>query len=125
MVTQKIVVMANAHEGLSPVYRFFNTQTGIHLYTISEYERDYILANLPHYSYEGTKFYVYSPGIHPQETTAVYRFFNTRDGGHLYTISEFERDYIMDNLQHYNYEGIKFYVYTKPEFPQPEGNVSM
>ena len=44
---------------VAPAYRFFNTHTGAHLYTISETERDYILNELPHYNYEGIKFYVY------------------------------------------------------------------
>lgn len=41
----------------------------------------------------------------------VYRFFNTVRGGHLYTISEIERDYIIENLPEWNYEGPKFDVY--------------
>ena len=92
-----------------PVYRFFNPRTGAHLYTISATERDYILNNLPHYSYEGGKFAVHklaAPG-----TVPCHRFFNTRTGAHLYTISEAERQYIQDNLPHYNYEGVKFYVH--------------
>ena len=99
--------------GLSPVFRFFNTRTGCHLYTNSQFERDNILDNLPHYTYEGVKFYVYSG----QETgsTPVFRFLNTRTGVHLYTVSEVERDYILDNLPHYSYEGVKFYVYAGQE----------
>jgi len=94
--------------GEMPVYRFFNANRGGHLYTISPAERDYIMQNLPHYSYEGIKFAVHKDQA--ADTTAVYRFFNTRTGIHLYTISEVERDYILANLPHYNYEGIKFYV---------------
>jgi len=91
-----------------PVYRFFNTARGGHLYTISEIERDYIMENLPQWTYEGIKFAVYdnlAPG-----STAAYRFFNTNTGIHLYTISETERDNVME-LPQWNYEGIKFYVH--------------
>ncbi len=93
-----------------PVYRFFNTIRGGHIYTISESERDYIMENLPHYNYEGIKFHVYD--IQTDQTTPVYRFFNTNNGIHLYTISESERDYILDNLPHYSYEGVKFHVFA-------------
>ena len=34
----------------------------------------------------------------------VYRFFNPSIGIHFYTIDEFERDYIVDNLTNYNFE---------------------
>lgn len=40
----------------------------------------------------------------------VYRFFNHVRGGHLYTISEDERDTLMQ-LSEWNYEGIKLYVH--------------
>lgn len=91
------------------VYRFFNTVTGGHLYTVSEIERDNIIDNLPDWSYEGIAFEVYLDNV--SNTAPAYRFFNTITGIHLYTISEYERDYIIDNLAEYNYEGISFYVY--------------
>lgn len=95
-------------DGNVPVYRFFNTLRGGHLYTISAVERDYIINNLPEWNYEGIKFYVYD--YEEAGTAATYRFFNTITGIHLYTISEIERDYIISNLPEWNYEGIKFYV---------------
>lgn len=42
----------------------------------------------------------------------MYRFFNTVRGGHLYTISEIERDYILEHLPEWSYEGPKFMVYS-------------
>ena len=46
-----------APEGATPVYRFFIPDSGAYFYTISEVERDSIIANLPNYSYEGIAFY--------------------------------------------------------------------
>ncbi len=91
------------------VYRFFNTARGGHLYTVSEIERDYIMNNLPDWSYEGPKFQVYEEDVAGSSPT--YRFFNTRTGIHLYTISETERDEVMQ-LPQWSYEGIKFYVHA-------------
>ncbi len=99
----------NSRDGQVPVYRFFNTARGGHLYTISEVERDYIMENLPQWTYEGIKFDVHE--TQAEGTCAVYRFFNTRTGIHFYTINEAERDEVMQ-LDHYNYEGIKYYVYA-------------
>ncbi len=92
-----------------PVYRFFNTVRGGHLYTISKAERDHIIKNLPHWMLEGRMFDVYAfqkPG-----TLAVHRFLNINTGFYFYTISEAERDNILQ-LPQYNYEGIKFWVFA-------------
>jgi subtilisin family serine protease len=96
----------------TPVYRFFNSTNGAHFYTISLDERDKIL-NEPEfesYEYEGIKFYVYK--ISGSGRKAVYRFFNTSNGSHLYTTSTSERDKILNDsfYDFFEYEGIKFYV---------------
>ena len=38
----------------------------------------------------------------------VYRFFNPTLGGHLYTVDVIERDFIVDNLDNYSYEGASY-----------------
>lgn len=38
----------------------------------------------------------------------VYRFFEPSLGGHFYTASEVERDYVIDNLSNYRYEGASY-----------------
>ena len=94
-----------------PVYRFFNTHTGAHLYTISEVERDSIDNNLSNYTYEGVAYYGYEsdrPGATP-----LYRFYNPVTDAHFYTPSEVETDAVRDNLPDYQLEsndGIAFYV---------------
>ncbi len=103
----------NTDTTLVPVYRFFNTSAGGHLYTINSGERDLIIDTLPHYSYEGIKFHVHNTPV--EGTTPVFRFFNNVRGGHLYTISETERDSLMA-LPQWDYEGIKFYVYVVPNY---------
>jgi hypothetical protein len=51
--------------GTSPVYRFFNTQTGTHFFTISEAEKNNIIATLPHFTFEGVAWYCFPPGPPP------------------------------------------------------------
>ena len=91
-----------------PVYRFFNSQTSAHFYTISETERDTVRNTLPQFSYEGMAFSV-SPtaqaGLSP-----VYRFFNSQTGVHFYSISEEEKTHILQTLPQLNYEGIAYYA---------------
>ncbi len=91
-----------------PVYRFFNTASGGHLYTVSKIERDHIINNLSQWVLEGRMFDVYS--FQRAGTRPVFRFFNTNTGFHFYTISEEERDNVLQ-LPQYNYEGIKFWVF--------------
>ena len=104
--------------GARPVYRFFNTSTGVHLYTIAEAERDAIIANLPNYNYEGITYYGYEE--QREGTIPLYRFYNPVIDAHFYTPSEAERDSILENLPDYTLEGVDesgvtYYVQPLPE----------
>ncbi|MDQ7956208.1 MAG: hypothetical protein RET84_09890 [Pseudomonadota bacterium] len=104
-----------ATAGVSPTYRFFNTKTGTHFYTISQTERNEIIAKLPQFVYEGTSFFAFigaSPGTDP-----VYRFFNRKTGTHFFTTSEYERDQVRQNLRDtYDYEGTAWYAAKAPGY---------
>lgn len=50
---------ADAGDGRTPVFRFFNRDTGAHFYTASAAERDKVVASYPHFVYEGIAFWVY------------------------------------------------------------------
>lgn len=95
----------------SPVYRFFNIQTGTHFYTSSAAERDQVIATLARYRFEGIGFYAYTS---PQPgTSAVFRFYNLRTGTHFYTVSEPERDHVREALSStFAYEGPAWYAAT-------------
>ena len=52
----------DAVEGSVPLYRFFNTQTGGHFYTVNESEKDNIIATMSDvYNFENTAYHVYRP----------------------------------------------------------------
>ena len=91
-------------EGVQPVYRFFNTDTGAHLYTTDENERSFIEANLANYSPEGIKYYAFESEPQNIETIPVYRLLNSDSGSHLYTIDSNELSYIQDNLSNFTLE---------------------
>jgi Protein of unknown function (DUF1566)/Repeat of unknown function (DUF5648) len=90
-------------------FRFYNRSSGAHFYTVSEAERDNVIARLsPPFSYEGPAFSVasaYSPGLSP-----VHRFYNSHNGVHFYTISEAERAHVVATLPHYTYEGVAYHA---------------
>lgn len=93
------------------VYRFFNTLTGVHFYTISAQERDRVLAELPQFSLDGPAFFslrANSAGLSP-----VYRFYNRVSGTHFYTISAAERDDVVARFPDiFQLEGVAWYAST-------------
>ena len=91
----------------SPVYRFLNQDTGVHLYTISEAERD-ATQELSNFSFEGEAFFAYP--TEEEGTIPIYRFFNTVTGAHFYTPSVAERDNVEANLPDFLSEGIAYYT---------------
>ncbi|MEM7222343.1 MAG: FG-GAP-like repeat-containing protein [Pseudomonadota bacterium] len=94
--------------GADPVFRFFNTLSGVHFYTISQEERDAILAAAPEFVLEGVAYFAHAtetPG-----TTPLFRFFNSDTGTHFYTPSAEERDAILDALPGFIFEGSAYFV---------------
>ncbi len=95
-----------------PVYRFWSEEYLHHFYTISEYEKDYIISMWPDvWKYEGPRFYAFETQI--RGTSPVYRFWSEQYLGHFYTISEDEKNYVLETWPDvWKYEGPAFYAYT-------------
>ncbi len=106
-------VYQNQQTDTTPVYRFYNTQSGFHFFTIDPNERANVNAH-PEWSYndEGIAFHVYPS--QQSDSTSVYRFYNTKTGEHFFTIDTNERANINAHPEwNYNDEGVAFYVMTK------------
>jgi peptidoglycan hydrolase-like amidase len=99
---QNVIVHGYKYEGIafyaffsqitdtSPVFRFFNPSTGDHFYTISSSEKDSLINDVNSgYKYEGIAFYAYTSKV--SGSSPVYRFYNSVNGDHFYTISESEK----------------------------------
>ncbi|RMX11119.1 serine protease [Allofranklinella schreckenbergeri] len=98
---------------LSPVYRFFNQATGAHFYTISPIERDILkaTASANTFKYEGVVWHARTvPG---DGTEPVYRFYNTSNGSHFYTISHQEKLLIDAIFPSLHPEGVAYYAWPK------------
>ena len=102
---QGIDPLTGADDSL-PVYRFLNQDTGVHLYTISETERD-ATEELSNFSFEGEAFSAYASEV--EGSIPIYRFFNSVTGAHFYTPSATERDAVVE-LADYESEGIAYYA---------------
>ncbi|MCI5150713.1 MAG: hypothetical protein D3916_15240 [Candidatus Electrothrix sp. MAN1_4] len=107
--TEMTVSVSSTPATLKPVYRFWSSVHESHFYTISEDEKDHVIADLPNWEYEKIAFYAYEN----QEagTLPVYRFWSSVHQSHFYTISEEEKDYVIANLPNWDYEKIAYYAY--------------
>ncbi|MCC0179418.1 hypothetical protein I4641_20870 [Waterburya agarophytonicola K14] len=90
-----------------PVYRFLNQDTGVHLYTVSDIERDAV-QELDNFNFEGEAFFAYESEV--DGSIPIYRFFNNTSGAHFYTPSAEERDSVETNLPEFALEGIAYYA---------------
>ena len=104
LAENKDTVTGKEIEGVEPIYRFFNTQTGAHLYTMDENEKSYIQGNLANYSFEGIKYYAFESEPENMNTIPVYRMLNTSSGAHLFSSDSNEIAYIEKNLSHFSME---------------------
>lgn len=106
--------LASPTEGYSriPVFRFYNSKTGAHFYTMNVSERDYIIESLKDFNYEGSLFYAYANSA--KGGSPVYRFYNSTSGAHFYTINPSERDYVISYLKNFNFEGPQWYAQEGP-----------
>lgn len=91
-----------------PVYRFYNYATGAHFYTPATAERDFVIANLPTFAYEGTAFYAYATQVTGSQP--VYRLYNRNNRRHFYTASRDERDWVLATFAEYTSEGVSYYA---------------
>lgn len=107
-VAAKAVAASNVPKD---VFRFYNTNTGAHFFTMSAAERDYVWNTYPFFAYEGRAFFSYTdadPALSP-----VYRFYNKITGTHFYTINAAEKDHVIATWPTiFNYEGIAWYAST-------------
>ena len=100
-------------EGVKPVYRFFNEDTGAHLFTMDSNEKEYIEEALTNYSSEGIAYYAFESQSQNLNTVPVYRLLNGETGAHLFSADQNEVDYIQGNLDNYSIEGnngVAFYA---------------
>ncbi|MGD1920915.1 MAG: hypothetical protein ACFCAD_19760, partial [Pleurocapsa sp.] len=102
-------------EGALPIYRFFNKDTGAHLYTIDENEKKHINQTLDNYSFEGISYYAFESEPQDIETVPLYRLYNTTSYSHLFTTDQNEFNTITNSsdFSHFDVEGnegITYYV---------------
>ena len=77
-----------------PVFRFFDTHDGGHFFTTSATERNQVYTAPEDMNFEGVGYNAVDPATADPNAAPVFRFFDTHDGGHFFTISTAERDQV-------------------------------
>jgi hypothetical protein len=77
----------------APVYRFLDTKTGTHFYTINAKEKENIEDNLTSFVFEGISFFAMTEETTEIEgqavsTIPVYRYLDGTSGNHLFSIDD-------------------------------------
>jgi hypothetical protein len=90
---------------VTPVYRVYNPNSGEHLYTISEEEKNFLVPL--GWKDEGIGWYAPLSGTNQ---TAIYRIYNPNSGEHFYNTDENERNTLAK--AGWKVEGIAFYSDT-------------
>lgn len=96
----------------TPVYRMFNSISKSHFYTASESELKNIQENLGHiYSLEGVAFYALKYPLY--NAKPVFRFYSPKTYSHFFTISETEKDQIIQTIPETDlkYDGVAWYAF--------------
>lgn len=93
----------------APVYRFRSPE-GVYFLTSSPEEYQALVTTYAYYwTYEGVTLKVYNTQSAMSGLLPVYRFYNDF-GGRFYTISEAEKDAIVQKLPSYHLEGVAWYA---------------
>ena len=79
----------------------------MHFYTADAAEAAIVRLNTG-FADEGISYYASSDASNG--AAELFRFYNTQNSSHFFTVSQAERDNIINTLGHYNYEGIAFFV---------------
>lgn len=98
------------------VYRFFNRNKGSHFYTISEGQKNRVIANFSDtWTAEGVAFKAFTKRV--EGTSPVYRFFSPSLGSHFYTTSDSVKARIESEFSSdiWVYEGVAFYAYKESD----------
>ena len=91
-----------------PVWRFYSKNYKGHFFTISEEEKEGLIAGNPNWKFEGTAYLAFTNQV--DGTVPLYRFYSKGYRGHFFTIDAAEAETVKTN-PNWKYEGIAYYVH--------------
>lgn len=121
-ILDNLIIDGTGPAGSVPVHRFWSPVVSSHFYTASESQRQLLVDLYPGiWIYEGVAYRAL-PENGDSNASPVYRFWSPVTGSHFYTISEAERDLLIEQYANlWIPEGISFYAF--PEGAQPADSI--
>ena len=114
---QNFVLNTNTSQILMPIHRLYNKVTGAYLYTRSVSDANYVLGKWPDFEFtDGIPAFCAYDSMQ-DGLTAIYRLYNTTNGGYLYTRGETDRDYVLNKYHDFEFtDGTpSFYASLSPK----------
>ncbi|MDD5396686.1 MAG: chitobiase/beta-hexosaminidase C-terminal domain-containing protein [Candidatus Moranbacteria bacterium] len=93
----------DVQDGLTPIYRLYNTKNGAFLYTKGDADRDYVLNKFHDFEFTDGAPAFYAPLTYQEGLTPIYRLYNRVTGMFLYTRGEADRDYVLNKWSDFEF----------------------
>lgn len=84
--------------GLTPIFRLYNTRTGMHLYTRGVADRDFVLNKFTDFEFTDGVPAFYASMTAQTGLTPMFRLFETNIGAHVYARGETERAFLLNKF---------------------------
>jgi subtilisin family serine protease len=85
-----------AQEGLTPIYRLYNTLNGMYLYTRGDADMAHVIGTWPEFEFTDGVPAFYASLTAQEGLTPIYRLYNTSNGAYLYTRGDADRDHVIN-----------------------------
>ncbi len=90
-------------EGLTPIYRLYNTRTGVQLYTRGEADKNKVLSTWSDFEFTDGEPAFWANLTQKPELTPMFRLYNRRTGAQLYTRGEVDRNKILTKFKDFEF----------------------
>ncbi|MDA3815184.1 MAG: hypothetical protein PF549_02355 [Patescibacteria group bacterium] len=89
--------------GLTPIYRLYNTRTGVHVYVRGETEKTRILNRFSDFEFSDSGPAFWASTSQKSGLVPIYRLYNTRTGVHVYARGEESRNNILNRFPDFEF----------------------
>jgi len=108
--------VSQAGSKMLPIYRFYNSNTGEHFYTMSEAEKNSLTENSSSpIKLEGVAFYAYPDASDDKNSLPIYKFSNSKGDFYFNPLSSTKDNLKIADQSSYNSKEIAFYAYPNAQ----------
>ena len=90
-------------DGLTPIYRLYNTLNGMYLYTRGDADKAHVMNTWPEFEFTDGVPAFYASLTTQDGLTPMYRLYNTLNGAYLYTRGDADRDHVLNTWPEFEF----------------------